>query len=46
MTEGNLEMQNEKEQAQEIALGEGEPGQSWLARATFGQPHPTAVALV
>lgn len=38
MTEGNLEVHNEYGQPQEIAFGEGEPGQSWLARALFGQP--------
>lgn len=36
MTEGNLEVHNEYGQPQEIAFGEGEPGQSWLARALFG----------
>ncbi|KAL5529605.1 hypothetical protein ACEPAG_5590 [Sanghuangporus baumii] len=34
-TEGNLEMYNEKGTAQEPAFGDGAPGQSWLARATF-----------
>lgn len=36
VTEGNLEVHNENGQPQEIAFGEGEPGQSWLARALFG----------
>lgn len=35
-TEGNLEMYNEDGTAQEPAFGSGVPGQSWLARATFG----------
>ncbi|KAI5123372.1 hypothetical protein M0805_001793 [Coniferiporia weirii] len=34
-TEGNLEMQNEQMTGQEPAFGDGGPGQSWLARATF-----------
>ncbi|THH11984.1 hypothetical protein EW145_g276 [Phellinidium pouzarii] len=34
-TEGNLEMQNEQLNGQEPAFGDGGPGQSWLARATF-----------
>ena len=36
MTEGNLEMQNENKTGMDIAFGDGGPGQSWLARATFG----------
>lgn len=35
-TEGNLEMYNEQKTGQEPAFGDGLPGQSWLARATFG----------
>lgn len=36
VTEGNLEMQNENKTGMDIAFGDGGPGQSWLARATFG----------
>ena len=35
-TEGNLEMYNEDLTAQDRVYGDGAPGQSWLARATFG----------
>lgn len=36
-TEGNLEMKNESGDGQDCAFGQGGPGQSWLARSTFGE---------
>ena len=35
-TEGNFQLLNEHKQPQEIAFGDGLPGQSWFARTLFG----------
>lgn len=36
MIEGNFELMNEDKEPQDIAFGDGGPGQSWLARMCFG----------
>lgn len=36
MTESDLALDNERKEPQDIAIGDGMPGQSWLARIFFG----------
>lgn len=46
ITEGNLEMKDERGVGQEIALGDGLPGESWLARTTFGELSRISILLL